>query len=78
MKKRNTRHATASALVAGTMIKARFASELTPEVSPPFYTVMISPGNRMFRIRNDDIRRLDETDINEALRGIGIVLGYER
>jgi hypothetical protein len=51
---------------------ARFAAELTPEVGPPFTTVVISPDNRMERLINDAFAPLKVEMIHQSLASLGI------
>lgn len=47
---------------------ARLAGELTPEVSPPFTTILISPQNRVERITNSSFCPLDREKVSQAIR----------
>lgn len=50
---------------------ARFAAELTPEVGPPFFTILISPENRIEVIKNDEFRPVGREKISEQLTSLG-------
>ena len=41
----------------------RFAAELTPEVSPPFFTILISPQNKIKVVPNECFCPLDRERI---------------
>jgi len=46
---------------------ARFAAELTPEVGPPFLTVLILPDNSVKYLRNDTLCPLAAKDVQDRL-----------
>jgi len=48
---------------------ARFAAELTPEVGPPFLTVLILPDNSVDYVRNDTFCPLAVEALEKKLRG---------
>jgi hypothetical protein len=50
----------------------RFAAELTPEVDRPFHTFMISPENKVERLKNDRLCPLQRDAVARKLRKIGI------
>ena len=45
----------------------RFASEITPQVAPPFITHVISPRNTSVIVRNDELIPLDRDLISELM-----------
>lgn len=51
---------------------ARFAAELTPEVGPPFTTVVISHDNRIKQLRNNTFAPLEVEEVRQKLEELGI------
>jgi hypothetical protein len=47
---------------------ARTAAELTPQVGPPYYTLLISPENRVERIKHAINQSLNPDHVKVALR----------
>jgi len=50
---------------------ARFASEITPEVGPPFITYLIGANNNSVKIFHQDLIPLDKNGLREYLKTIG-------
>jgi hypothetical protein len=53
---------------------ARFAAELTPEVGPPFRTILISPENQVRRLENDSFCPIAEWQVVKRLEELGVEL----
>lgn len=51
----------------------RFVGELTKEVGPPFYHLLISPDNRIRRMTNETFCKLDRDKINETIWEMGYI-----
>jgi hypothetical protein len=51
----------------------RFAAEITPEVGPPFYTYLISPPNKVIKIKNDTICPINMQVISRKLEELSIL-----
>jgi len=49
----------------------RFAAELTPEVTPPFLTYLISSRNKAKRVINDKFCPIDRDEISQRLKDLG-------
>lgn len=50
----------------------RFAAELTPEVDLPFHTFLISPENKIERLKNNRLYPLKRDDIAQKLKNLAI------
>jgi len=51
---------------------ARFAAEITEDVGPPFYTMLISPTNQIFQLPNKEYCPISKDEVVKALLQLGI------
>lgn len=63
--------ATPLGLVCFSDFVVRFASEITPEVAPPFITYLISPRNEATWIKNDNLRPISQDKVAKMLSDLG-------
>lgn len=63
---------TIAGLVKFSDFVARYASELTPEVGPPFTTILLTPQGGVERITNNTFAPLNQEEVAHCLRDLGV------